>query len=154
MSETTIDETVRIWKDFVDNTGNWQELVKGVEPKQTQCGPVYEPVSPLDRPNESFAISDMRKVKLATPHYHKGGETEIYIVVSGTGITVVGGEVLTLEPGMICVTPPNIAHFTIPQKDLVLVVINTPPFKPENVVDVTDSNPEVGFDAQQLSRLV
>lgn len=153
MSEANIEEVVKVWKDYVATMPDWQEVVKGVTPKQTQCGPVYEPPSPLSDRTETFAVSDMRDVKLATPHYHKNGETEMYFVVRGSGLTVVGGEQIELEPGVVVVTPPEIAHFTIPEKDLVMVVINSPSFKAENIVEVEESNPEVGFSTKQLERL-
>ncbi len=144
---------VAAWKPFVANLDGWQKLVEGVTPKQTYCGPIYEPKSPLDRPNESFAIADMREVKFAEPHYHTGGESEVYFVVSGTGVTVDGGKEIPLEPGVVVVTPPNVAHFTIPKENLVLVVINTPPFNPANNLHVEHSDPSVGFDEAQFQRL-
>jgi len=67
--------------------GDWQEVVEGITPKDTYCSPVYEPKSPLDRPNESFAIADMREIKVAEPHYHTNGETETYFILSGSGLT-------------------------------------------------------------------
>jgi mannose-6-phosphate isomerase-like protein (cupin superfamily) len=123
-STSTIEELISAWQQHIAGMGDWQDVTKGVAPKQTDCGPIYEPKSPLDRPNESFAVSDMREVKVAKPHYHTG-ETEAYFVLSGSGITVVGGEELPLRVGDVIVTPPETAHFTIPKEDLVMVVINS-----------------------------
>ncbi len=134
--------------------GDWQNVVEGVTPKATYCGPVYEPTSPLDRPDESFAIADMREIKVAEPHYHSGGETEIYFILTGSGVTVVGGEELQIKSGDVIVTPPQTAHFTIPKEDLVLIVINTPPFNPDNNIHVDDTNPEVKYDHEQFKKLV
>lgn len=131
---------------------DWQKIVEGVVPKQTYCGPIYEPASPLDRPNESFAISDMRDVKVAEPHNHMG-ETEIYFVLSGSGLTVVGGEEMQMKVGDVIVTPPETAHFTVPKENLVMIVINTPPFKPENNIGLEASNSEAKYDHEQYRRL-
>lgn len=148
-----IEELITAWKTYISTIGDWQGLVKDTTPKQTYCGPIYEPASPLDRPNESFAISDMRQVKVAEPHYHTGGETEIYFVLSGTGLTVVGGEELQVRQGDVIVTPPETAHFTIPEENLVMVVINTPPFNPKNNIGIDDTRSEVGYDHEQYKRL-
>lgn len=148
-----IEELIIAWQQYIATMGDWQELVKGVTPKQTYCGPIYEPVSPLNRPNESFAISDMRDVNVAEPHYHTGGETEIYFVLSGSGVTVVGGEELQIKAGDVIVTPPETAHFTIPKEDLVMIVINTPPFSLDNNIHIDDSKPEVKYDHEQYKRL-
>lgn len=152
-STPEIDELVSVWQAYVATMNDWQEVVKDVTPKQTYCGPIYEPASPLDRPNESFAISDMRDVAVAKPHYHTG-ETEIYFVLSGTGMTVVGGEELQIKEGDVIVTPPETAHFTIPKQNLVMTVINTPPFNPENNIDIDATKLEVGYDHEQYKNLI
>lgn len=149
-----MDEIVTEWRQYLDNLEDWQTVIKGVTPKKTQCGPVYEPKSPLRKRGETFAISDMREVKVALPHYHKNGETEIYFVIQGTGLTVVGGEEVLLEKGSVVVTPPNTTHFTIPKSDLVMMVINTPNFNAENIVELKESDPEMKFDKEQYDKLV
>lgn len=149
-----MDELIHAWKDYLNGLEDWQTIVKGVAPKQTQCGPIYEPESPLPGRSETFAISDMRNIKVALPHYHKNGETEIYFVIQGSGLTVVGGEQTQLKKGTVVVTPPNTTHFTIPKSDLVMMVINTPNFNAQNIVEPTESDPAVKFDKQQYDRLV
>ncbi len=148
-----MDEIVDAWKIYLDSLSDWQTVVSGVEPKQTQCGPVYKPPSPLPERSETFAISDMRDVKVAYPHYHKNGETEIYFVVQGSGLSVVGSEETQIEKGTVVITPPNTTHFTIPKQDLVMMVINTPSFNAENIVEPTESDPKVKFDKEQYERL-
>lgn len=148
-----MDEIVEAWKKYIETLSDWQSVVKGVEPKQTQCGPVYEPPSPLPERTETFAISDMRGVKVAYPHYHTNGETEIYFVVQGSGLTVVGSEETPIKKGSVVVTPPNTTHFTIPDKDLVMVVINSPSFKAANIVEPKETDPAVKFDKAQYERL-
>lgn len=149
-----IEELITAWQQYIAGMGDWQKVVENVTPKQTYCGPIYEPTSPLDRPNESFAISDMRNVKVAEPHYHMGGETEVYFVLSGSGLTVVGGEELQVRAGDVIVTPPETAHFTIPKENLVMLVINTPPFNPENNIHVDETKPEIKYDHEQYKKLV
>ena len=51
------------------------------------------------------------------------------------------------------VTPPNTTHFTIPKDDLVMMVINTPYFNAENIVEPTESDPSVKFDKEQYEKL-
>ncbi len=149
-----IEELITAWQQYIAGMGDWQKVVENVTPKQTYCGPIYEPTSPLHRPNESFAISDMRNVKVAEPHYHMGGETEVYFVLSGSGLTVVGGEELQVRAGDVIVTPPETAHFTIPKENLVMLVINTPPFNPENNIHVDETKPEIKYDHEQYKKLV
>jgi mannose-6-phosphate isomerase-like protein (cupin superfamily) len=151
-----IEALVTAWQAYADQLTDWHKAVEGVTPKQTPFGPIYEPASPLalDRPNESFAIADMRQIKLVAPHYHTNGEIEIYFILSGTGLTVVGGKEILLAKGVVIVTPPETTHFTIPENDLVIMAINTPPFRPENCVMLDASDPRVRFDEEQLKRLM
>ena len=148
-----MDEIVEAWKQYSSGLNDWQSIVKGTGPKQTQCGPVYEPPSPLPGRTETFAISDMRDVKVAYPHYHKNDETEIYFVIQGSGLTVVGGEEIHIKKGSVVVTPPNTTHFTFPDEDLVMVVINTPNFNAANIVEPQETDPTVKFDKVQYERL-
>ncbi|OGL25679.1 hypothetical protein A3E49_00820 [Candidatus Saccharibacteria bacterium RIFCSPHIGHO2_12_FULL_49_19] len=149
-----MDELVRAWKQYADSLEDWESVISGTKPKQTVCGPVYEPPSPLPERTETFAISDMRNVKVAHPHYHKNGETEIYFVIQGSGLTVVGGKEIPVTKGSVVITPPNTTHFTIPKSDLVLIVINTPSFKAENNIEINESDSSVKFDKEQYEHLV
>lgn len=75
----------------------------------------------------------MRGMQLAAPHYHID-ETEIYIILQGSGLVVVGNKEHRVEKGSVVITLPNTVHFTVPEKDLVMAVINTPPFDPARTV--------------------
>jgi mannose-6-phosphate isomerase-like protein (cupin superfamily) len=149
---TSTKDTVSAWQQYLATAPSWEQIVKGVTPKDTDCGPVYEIPNPIDRPYESFAISDMRRIRVAGPHYHTNGETEIYFVLEGAGTVVVGGKEIEARRGSVVVTPPNTAHFTIPH-GLVLAVVNTPPFNAGNYVALTESDPSVGYDREQFARL-
>ena len=150
---TNIDEVIQAWQPYVNSIRDWEELVKDVEPKETICGPVYEPANPLKNRTETFAIGDMRNIKFAHPHYHKNDETEIYFVLRGSGLTVVGGKEIEIQKGSIVVTPPDTAHFTIPNKDLVLVIIKSPSFNPSNNIEIEETDPSVNFDQKQFESL-
>ena len=143
-----MDEIISVWKPYIDGIADWQPLIKNVTPKQTDCGPVFELSNPIDRPNESFAICDMRGLQLSGAHYHTGGETEFYFVIEGQGTVVVGGKPVEVMQGSVVVTPPDVTHFTI-SNGLVLAVVNTPPFSADNYRQLDGSKPDVGFDQAQ-----
>lgn len=143
---------VNAWLRYLYTIADWQSLIKESTQKETGCGSVYEVRNPLDRPNESFAIADMRKLLISEPHYHKG-ETEIYFVLKGKGLVVVGGKEIPVQENSVVVTPPETAHFIIGQK-LVLGVVNIPAFTAAHVVAVNESNKKVKFDKKQFERLV
>lgn len=139
-----MQELAGAWSDYLKTVTDWQALVEGVEPKVGGCGLVYELPNPIDRPNESFAIADMRSLEVSEPHLHKNGETEIYFVLTGIGKIAVGeGRTYDLEPGSYVVTPPNNIHVTVPGSDLVLAVVNTPPFNADNYVAVSANDAAV-----------
>lgn len=127
-------EVVAVWEEYLASAGDWQKLVEGIAPKVGGCGLVYEVANPLNRPNESFAIADMRELELSEPHEHRNGETEIYFVIQGVGRIAVGDKITELSPGVLIVTPPDTMHITLPGKGLVLAVVNTPPFELNNYV--------------------
>lgn len=146
-----MDSVVAAWQPYIDSIDDWQALVRGVEPKPTGCGPIYELDNPLtDRQEESFAIADMRDLIVSEPHYHPNGETEIYVVLTGIGKVIVGGREQPLEAGTVVVTPPDTTHFTVPKQNLVLAVVNTPSFNPANYVPIVESKEDVGFDKRQF----
>ena len=146
-------EAAGVWKDYTDTIKDWRELIVDIEPKLGGCGKVYEIPNPINRPNESFAIADMSELDVAEPHYHPDGVTEIYIILEGLGLTVIGNEERAVNVGDVVVTPPNTAHFTIPNGNLVLAVINTPPFQEGDYISLTDTNQAVLFDREQFERL-
>ena len=147
-----ITTVITVWQDYLKNNKDWENGIKDITPKRTGCGLVYELTNPIDRPNESFAIADMRNLKYAEPHYHV--ETEIYFVLQGSGKIVVRDQVYDVERDSVVVIPPNESHFTIPHEKLVLAVVNTPPFAAEHYIVLNKSNGEHGFDKKQFEKLV
>jgi mannose-6-phosphate isomerase-like protein (cupin superfamily) len=146
-----MNEVVGAWQEYLAGVSDWEELVKGVEPKVGGCGLVYELPNPIDRPDESFAIADMRQLELSDPHKHINGETEIYLVLEGVGRIAVGSEIKELTQGTVIVTPPDTVHITLPGENLLLAVVNTPPFELDNYVSVTpEEDPNI---AQALGSL-
>lgn len=144
-----MNEIVGAWSGYLATVDNWETLIGGIEPKVGGCGLVYEVPNP-NRPDESFAIADMRQLELSEPHMHINGETEIYFVVQGVGKIAVGNEIHDLAPGTSIVTPPDTVHITLPGKDLVLAVVNTPPFEIDNYVVVNSDEEAVSLAIKQL----
>ncbi len=147
---TNINEVVEAWQDYFETAPGWEELTKGIAPKVGGCGLIYELPNPIARPGESFAIADMRELKVSEPHKHINGEAEIYFVLQGIGKIAVGNQIKDLRPGTVIATPPDTVHITVPGEGLVLAVVNTPPFDPNNYVSVAVDDPGV---AQALSLL-
>lgn len=143
------------WQPYVASVADWQTLIQGVEPKATGCGPVYELGNPLNRPNESFAVADMRGVAYAHPHYHANGEVEIYFVLQGSGRVVVGSEIREVQKGSVVVTPSSTAHYALPDKTqgLVLALVNTPSFNPLNNIEITETDAAHSYDHELFTRL-
>ncbi len=151
MDRAIREEIVGVWQNYLKVGIHWQDLIMGVRPIRGGCGDIYELTNPIKRPNESFAIADMRSLPFAEPHYHV--ETEIYFVLQGKGLVVVGGEELRVQKNSVIVIPPNIAHFTVPDEDIVLAVVNTQPFIAEHYIVVKDSREDIKFDKQQFDKL-
>lgn len=154
---TSNDEVVRVWQEYLVGVSDWEQLVSGIEPKEGGCGLVYAVANPIDRPNESFAFADMQagRLPISEPHYHVNGETEIYFIVKGSGEIIVGHQETKVSPGSIVIIPPETAHYSVPYGQLVIALVNTPPFRPENYIslDAATTNKAVCFDAAQYERL-
>lgn len=147
-----MNEIIIAWQIYLNTVSDWKNLVNGIDPKITGCGLVYELSNPIYRPNESFAIADMSNLAFSEPHYHP--ETEIYFILQGRGLVVVGRQEIEVQKGSIVVIPSNIAHFTIPEKDLVMAVVNTPPFDINHYYPLAESNTVVKFDRKQLDKFI
>lgn len=147
------DKLIFSWQDFLKHN-IWQKLIAGIPPKKSGCGLIYELPNFLNRPNESFAIVDMRNIKFAEPHYHPTGETEIYFVLCGTARIFVGGIENKVKSGDVIIIEPNKAHFTIPDKDFVIAAVNTPPFKPASYISLTKTDHSVGFDLEKFNQII
>ena len=145
-----ITPIVLAWQLFF-TSNSWQDLIKNISPRVSGCGLIYELGNPLNRDNEDCAIADMSAIHFTEPHYHP--ETEIYFILQGTGLIVVGTEEYCIAPSDTIVIPPNTAHFIIPIKDLVIGVICTPPFNPKTYVALSSSNNSVNFCYEQFKQL-
>lgn len=145
-------ELIAFWVSFLA-THSWHDLIKNIEPKKVGCGIVYE-LPHLSKPGQDFAIVDMREIAVAEPHYHINGETELYFVLQGTAVVVVGKQERHVQKGDVIVTLPHTTHFTISDKDFVLAVVSTPSVNMNNYVPIFESDATVGFDKEQYERLV
>lgn len=153
-TDSQMQDLVNTWTAYLTSREfDWLAAVDGVAPKDFGSGLIYELGNPLARGNEDFAIADMRNVDIADPHYHLNDETEIYIVIQGTGTVVVGNHPREVGPGDVVVTHPGTAHYTVPHDQLVLGVINTPPFDASNYASLSESDDSVAFDAELFARL-
>lgn len=156
-AETNADEATEVvdaWARFLaEQGGDWETLVAESAPKSSGCGVVYELGKHMDRTGEDLAIADMRALDVSEPHFHTGGETEIYFVLQGTGAVVMANEVYEVGPQDVLVTPPEVAHYVIPHDSLVLGVVNSPPFEAANYVALSTSNASVGYDADLYALL-
>ena len=141
---------IQAWDAFL-KVSSWEKLIEGYQPITSECGLIYELPNYLERPNESFAIADMRSLEFTEPHYHV--ETDVYFMLQGGGVFVVGGQEQTVVAGDVIIIPSNIAHFVIPNNQCVIAVINTPPFNPESYKIITQTDSHVCFDHQQFLKL-
>lgn len=150
-----VQAVLDVWRPYVASIKDWRAMTKGVEPKAIGCGLVYELANPLGRAGESFGFADMRQLAVAEPHYHPDNNWEFYFVMQGSGLVVVGRTEQRIGKGDTIVVLPDKAHYTIPNKDLVLALVNSPPFQPEIYVtfDPEKSHDEIDFDAEQFRRL-
>lgn len=145
-----IREVADAWQDYVIRVEDWHSLVDGVEPVSSGCGQIYEMGDLLGRTGEDAAIADMRAIPYAEPHYHPTGNWEFYIALQGTARVYVGGVETRMERGDALIIPPDTAHYTVPDDEFVIVVVNRPPFAPENYITLTASDPAVHFDHEQF----
>ena len=152
--KNTTDEVIKVWQDYLQNVTDWHKLIKNIQPKQSGCGLIYELHNPIARSQESFAIADMRSISFTEPHYHTNGETEIYFVLQGSGLQVVGKNEQAIKKDDVIVISPDTGHFTIPHENLILALVNTPPFNAKNSISLNESNKEVQFDKNQFERLI
>ena len=141
---------IEAWQHYLHAFDDWRDIVAQAEPKENLCGVIYVPPDPLCRENESFAVADMSNIEFAHPHYH--AETEIYFILQGKGLVVVGGEENYVEKNSVVIIPGNTAHFTIPTGELVLAVVCTPPHRGKCELPLDQDNPSVKYDQSQLSR--
>lgn len=149
-----IEQVIQVWGDYVGTIQDWQALTEDIAPKQSGCGPIYEMPNPIPgRPEEDFCIADMRNLAVTDPHYHPEGVTEIYFVIQGLGKIMVGHKEEDVAAGSVVVMPPRTAHYTVPAGDLVIAVVNTPPFTPESYISIGETDESVQFDKNQFEQL-
>jgi probable phosphoglycerate mutase len=145
----TLNELIDAWQNFF-NKSNWQELIKEYSPIQGNCGVVYELPNFLNRSNEGLAVVDMSQLDFAEPHYHP--DLEVYFVLQGEALVVVGNEKYSVKKGDVVVIPPFKAHYTIPNDEFVIACINTPPYTPESYIPLKKSDTAVEFDCKQFEK--
>ncbi len=148
-----INQMIIAWQTYIHTKANWHELVNSVVPKYTGNGAIYELPNFLNRPNESFAVCDMRELLFSEPHYHPDNDIEIYFVLEGSALVVVGNNEQHAHKGDVIIIPSNTAHFTIPNNEFIMAIVNTPLFKFESYIVVNQTNPDVIFDHEYFIEL-
>jgi ADP-ribose pyrophosphatase YjhB (NUDIX family) len=151
LSQYDIEGSIVAWQSFLKDRP-WQELISGCTPKSGGCGIIYELPNFIVRKGESFAIADMRAIPYSEPHYHLRG-TEIYFVVQGGGIVVVGNQEYEVQEGAVIVTQPLTTHYVIPNKECVIAVVNIPEFSIDDYCPVNATQRDVKFDKAQFEQL-
>lgn len=142
-------QLIEIWNKYLNSMPDWKALVKNVEPKINGNGKIYELPNPIDRPQESFCIIEMRNIKVSEPHYHANNEHEVYIILEGSGSIIVGEKNISVTTGDVVEIPPMTAHYTISNK-LVFACINTPPFDMNNYIKLSVDDPAVKFNYENF----
>lgn len=134
---------ITAWKTYFDQH-DWREIINEYEPITSGCGMVYELPNLLQRADESVAIVDMQNVNIAEPHYHP--DLEVYFVLQGQALVIVGKEKYYAQKGDVIMIPPFTAHYTLPYHEFVVACVNTPPFTPESYIVLTQTEASVAFD--------
>lgn len=142
------DKIIQKWQQYLQTIKDWRNLIAHITPKECGCGLVYELPHISNSKNESFAIANMSNLLISEPHYHP--ELEIYFILEGTGLVVVGNTEHTVQKNSVVVIAPNIAHYTIPEKNLVMAVVNMPALNAQNYVPLLDGNAHVQFSKKQF----
>ena len=134
-----LQELASAWQEFYRNN-DYRDLMAHSKPFVEGCGIIHElkDISIFrTRQHETACIVDMTKIVGATePHFHRK-EIEVYFILQGTGIVVVGKQEYLVKPGDIVYIPQYLGHFTAPTKDLILGVVNIPYFDKDDLFDLT-----------------
>lgn len=146
-----VQELNTAWQRFLTQN-DWQSLITHCTPILSNNGLIYELPNYLARPNESFALVDMRNIGISEPHYHPSNDIEVYMVLQGTACVVIGNKEHPVKQDDILVIPPYHAHYTIPDKQFVMAVVNTPPYEEAHYIVVTQSDESVQFDLTQYNQ--
>ena len=140
--------TVAAWQEFLAEADMQALLDTAVETEQTDDGDIYVVVPPAEKTGlvGDFAIVDMRKVKVDTPHLHTGGEVEVHFPLQGTAEMSLRETVVGLARGDAQIIQPETPHFIIPDADYIVGVLSVPGYNPENQLPIDTANPPEGFN--------
>lgn len=147
-----LPQIIASWQKFMEDFA-WETYIKQVNPKVSGNGLVYELPNFLEREHESFAIVDMRAITFSEPHYHIH-EIEIYMVLQGSASIIKAGEEFSVTPGSVLVTHPHQAHFTIPDNNFIMAIVNIPSFSTDRYIPLLESDCPVGFNKEQLQAFI
>jgi mannose-6-phosphate isomerase-like protein (cupin superfamily) len=138
---------IAAWQEYFAQH-DWRQMINGHTPIRNGCGMVYDVPNLVQRADESMAIVDMSVLTFGEPHYHP--IVEIYFVLQGQALVVVGTEKHYAQTGDVIVIPPYTAHYTLPYGEFVIACVNTPPFTPESYIALTQTDASVAFDYDEF----
>jgi mannose-6-phosphate isomerase-like protein (cupin superfamily) len=133
-----LQKLITDWQTFYKDN-DYRTLMANIKPFVDGCGSIHDLKDASifrTRQHETGCIVDMTKVIGATePHFHRKA-TEVYFILQGTGIVVVGDHEYQIKPGDSVYVPKFLGHYTVPTNDLVLGVVNIPYFDKEDLIDL------------------
>jgi mannose-6-phosphate isomerase-like protein (cupin superfamily) len=137
-----LKELAVAWKTFYKEN-KYRNLMAQSTPIVEGCGIIHELKNASifrTRQHETACIVDMSKVNGATePHFHRN-ETEIYLILHGTGTVAIGQKEYSVKPGDVVYIPKHVGHYTVPTDNLVLGVVNVPFFDPADFFDLIQAD--------------
>jgi mannose-6-phosphate isomerase-like protein (cupin superfamily) len=137
-----VENAVLAWKKFLLEADLQALLDTAKEPEETDDGTIYEVETPEDLPGD-FAIVDMRKVDVDTPHYHDNGEVEVHLSLAGTARMCIEEDELALGPGSVVIVESGMPHCVKPDDEYIVGVLSLPGYTEENQIPIdVNQNPE------------
>jgi mannose-6-phosphate isomerase-like protein (cupin superfamily) len=137
-----LKELAVAWQHFYKDN-KYRNLMAQSTPIVEGCGIIHELKNASifrTRRNETACIVDMSQVVGATaPHFHRK-ETEVYLILQGSGKVVIGKKEYTVKPGDVVHIPKDVGHYTVPTDNLVLGVVNVPFFDPADFFDLVQTD--------------
>lgn len=139
-------ELIGQWQEFLAEADLKTLMENASEVEITDDGDIHVINTPEGLSGD-FAIVDMSKVKVDTPHFHKD-ETEIHFALQGDAVMSVGTEIDHLQVGNVRAISAEIPHFLIPGDEYIVGVLSVPGYNPDNqiVVDPADAPDDFNAD--------
>ncbi len=95
------------------------------------CGYIWDLITSdfNSQTSVDYCLMDARSEK------HKHHKTlEFYCITRGSGTVYVGKTKFNVSPGNVVQIPPEAVHYTVPNGELEMFVVNTPPFNQDDYI--------------------